>query len=268
MKRAGGLLPLVVALLGACSSTSGSVHSPAAVDLTVYAAASLKGVLGSVTTAYQSAVPGLTLTIATDSSSTLRAQIEQGAPADVFLSADESNPGKLVDAGLADGAAVAVAATTLVVIVPTANSAGIATPADLAGDGIKVIAAGAGVPITRYAMQAVANLASQPGYPAGFARSYDANVVSREDNVKAVVAKIELGEGDAAIVYATDATAAGDAVERIPLPGEADVPVTYAAVVLRDAPHPEAAARFLAWLAGVDGQAVLARFGFTAPAPR
>ena len=119
------------------------------VGLTVYGASSLKGALDAVKTAYATVAPGVTLTIATDASSTLRTQIEQGAPADVFLSADQSNPKALVDGGLADGAAIAFAGNLLTVIVPAANPGGIATPADLAKGGTKVIAAGAQVPISR-----------------------------------------------------------------------------------------------------------------------
>jgi molybdate transport system substrate-binding protein len=246
-------------------STAVSAGSTArALELTVYAAASLKGALETATTAYAGAVPGVTITLATDSSATLRTQIEQGAPADVFLSADESNPKRLVDAGLADGAAVAFAGNTLVVIVPSANPAGIATAADLAGDGVKIIAAGAEVPISKYAAQAVTNLSKQPGYPAGFVAAYGANVVSREDNVKAVVAKIELGEGDAAIVYATDAKAS-TRVGTVEIPAVANVPATYAGVVLKDSTHVDAARAFLAWLAGPGGQAVLTTFGFQPP---
>ena len=84
---------------------------------------------------------------------------------------------------------------------------GIKTPADLAKPGVKIIAAGDAVPITKYANQLVDNLAKSPGYPADFATAYNANIVSKEDNVKAVVAKLELGEGDAGIVYVTDAKA-------------------------------------------------------------
>jgi len=264
VRPVAGCLALVVAMVAACSSPSGNGQGPAAVDLTVYAAASLKGALTAARTAYAIATPSVSLTIATDSSSTLCTQIEQGAPADVFLSADESNPNRLVDAGLADGAAIGFAGNTLVVIVPTANPAGIASPADLAGHGIKIIAAGAEVPITGYATQAVTNLANQPGYPAGFAAAYDANVVSNEDNVKAVVAKIELGEGDAAIVYATDAKASKK-VTTVEIPATANVPATYAGVVVGASTQRDAAHGFLTWLAGPDGQAVLATFGFVPP---
>ena len=99
---------------------------------TIYGAASLTAVLAKVKTTYEAANPGVTLTISTGSSTALETQIEQGAPADVFLSADTANPQKLVSKGLAAGAPVNFAGNLLTVIVPTANPAGIATPADLA----------------------------------------------------------------------------------------------------------------------------------------
>jgi molybdate transport system substrate-binding protein len=147
------------------------------------------------------------------------------------------------------------------VIVPAANPAGIASPADLARTGVKVVAAGAGVPITGYATQVVSSLARLAGYPTWFAAGYAANVVSREDSVKAVVAKIELGEGDAAIVYTTDGTAS-PRVRVVDIPADANVAVRYAGVVVNASPHPSEAHAFLAWLAGRDGQSVLATFGF------
>ncbi len=264
------LLALVVLAAAACSgspspaSSGASAPGPAQVDLTIYGAASLQGVLAKVKAAYQAAVPGTTLTISTDSSAALETQIELGAPADVFLSADMTNPKKLVDKGLAAGDAVAFANNQLVVIVPTSNPAGIASPADLAKPGIKVIAAGDSVPITKYAMQLVANLAREPGYPANFVAAYAANIASREDNVKAAVAKIELGEGDAAIVYVTDAKASTK-VTTVGVPDSANVPATYAGVVVKESANSAAAKAFLAWLAGPDGQALLSSFGFLPP---
>lgn len=246
-------------------STMASVaaSSPPAA-LTIYGAASLKGVLDKVKAAYETAHPGTTLTISTDSSATLETQIEQGAPADVFLSADTTNPGMLVEHGLAAGAAVAFAANKLTIIVPTANPAAIRTPADLAKPGVKVIAAGDAVPITKYATRLVANLAGQPGYPATFAAAYAANIVSKEDNVKAIVAKIELDEGDAGIVYVTDGRAS-TRVSAVDVPDAANVPATYAGVVVRASKSAAAAQAFLAWFAGPAGQAILASFGFLPP---
>jgi len=250
----------------ATPTAEGSVSpAPVLLELTVFAAASLKDVLADVMTTYEAVRPDVTLAVSTDSSATLRTQIEQGAPADVFLSADTTNPQDLVDAGLTTGALSPFAGNSLTVIVPSANPAGITGPIDLAKPGVKIIAAGDDVPITRYATEAVAKLATLEGYPADFAAAYAANVVSREDNVGAVVAKIELGEGDAGIVYVTDANAA-DAVARIAIPDAGNVSATYAAVIVKTSLQVDAAQAFLDWLIGAEGQAILARHGFLLPA--
>jgi len=245
------------------ASTQPSV-TPAA--LTIFGASSLKGALDDVKTTYETANPGTTLTISTDSSAALETQIEQGAPADVFLSADASNPQKLVDGGFASGDPVAFAGNKLTIIVPKGNPAGITSPKDLAKPGLKIIAAGDAVPITKYATQLVKNLSGLAGYPANLQAAYAANIASKEDNVKAVVSKIELGEGDAGIVYVTDA-AASDKVDTVDVPDEANVPATYAGVVVKASQNQEAAQAFLDWLAGPAGQAILAKFGFLPPAP-
>jgi molybdate transport system substrate-binding protein len=261
----GALSPAPSTAASAAPGTASSaVRSAQPAALTIYGAASLKGVLDKVKAAYETANPGTALTIATDSSATLATQIEQGAPADVFLSADTTTPKKLVDKGLADGAAVTFAGNKLTIIVPTANPAGIKTPADLATAGIKVIAAGDAVPITEYATQLVANLGKESGYPADFSARYTANIASKEDNVKAVVAKIELGEGDAGIVYVTDAKPSTK-VASVDVPDTANVPATYAGVVVKASKNAAAAQAFLTWFAGPDGQAILSAFGFLPP---
>jgi molybdate transport system substrate-binding protein len=269
--------PFAIALfVAACSSgspTTASATSTSAtaspttapsIELNILGAASLKGALDAARTAYEASRAGVTLTISTDSSAALETKIEQGAPADVFLSADTTNPKKLVDGGFANGAAVNFAGNKLTVIVAKDNPAGITSPADLAKPGVKVIAAGDEVPITKYATQLVQNLAREAGYRAGFAAAYAANIVSREENVKAVVAKVALGEGDAAITYVTDAKASADVLP-IEVPAAANVPATYAAVVVKASANAEAARAFLDWLVGADGQAVLATFGFLPP---
>ena len=233
-------------------------------ELTIYGAASLKGALEAAKAAYQTTNPGTTVTLSTGSSAALETQIEQGAPADVFLSADTTNPKKLVDAGLADGAAVRFAGNELTVIVPTANPAGITSPKDLARSGVKVIAAGDAVPITKYATQLVDNLAKEAGYPADFAAKYTTNIASKEEDVKSVVAKIEIGEGDAGIVYVTDAKGSTK-VATVDVPPSANVPATYAGVVVKASKNAAAAKAFLDWFAGPDGQAILRPFGFLLP---
>jgi molybdate transport system substrate-binding protein len=277
--RIGALLAVIALILGACSSGATTAPSTAASiapttaassapalsgSLTIYGASSLKAALTKAQVAFMAAYPGVTITISTDSSSTLETQIEQGAPADVFLSADTTNPAKLVTKSLNAGDPVKFAGNLLTVIVPTANQAGITSPADLAKSRVKIIGAGATVPITKYATTLVANLAKETGYPAGFVAAYNANVVSQEDNVAAVVSKIELGEGDAAIVYVTDAKTSTK-VTAITVPTDANVPATYAGVVVKGSKNAAAAQAFLSWLAGPDGQAILASFGFLPP---
>ena len=258
----GGVLAVMVLALTGCTATAGTGSS--SVEVTVYAAASLKQVLADVRTAYEAATPGVTLVVSTDSSAALRTQIEQGAPADVFLAADTKQPQALVDAGLSMGPATHFAANRLTIIVPTPNPAGILSPADLARPGVRIIAAGDEVPITSYATESVGKLGLLAGYPDAFAAAYAANIVSREDNVKAVVAKIELGEGDAGIVYVTDAaTSAG--VIAVAIPDAANVVTAYAGLVVKASDHIDRAQDFLDWLTGADGQAILTRHGFTPP---
>ena len=267
MRAAVAVALAAVLVAAACSSPAAAPRgsgATGATDLTVFGAASLKGVLAKARTAYEAAHPQVRLTISTDSSAALETQIEQGAPADIFLSADTSNPKKLVDKGMAEGAARAFATNLLIVIVPAANPAAIKSPIDLARPGIKIVAAGEAVPISKYAAQVIANLARQPGYPADFAARYTSNVVSHEDNVGGVVAKVELGEADAGIVYRTDARASTK-VATVAIPPDANVPATYAGVVVKASAHRPAAGVFLDWLVGGDGQAFLGTFGFLPP---
>jgi molybdate transport system substrate-binding protein len=263
MIRRGLAFAALSVVLAAC----GFLGDPGPPDeIEVYAAASLKRAMELVEPAFEAATPRLDLAISTDASSALETKIEQGAPADVFLSADTTNPQKLVDAGLASGAVVPFASNSLAVVVPRANPAGLRTPADLVRPGVRIIAAGDAVPITEYANQLVENLAAQADDPAAFEAAYAANVVSKEDNVAAIVTKLGLGEGDAGIVYVTDAMAS-ERVSRIEIPVTANVQATYGGVVVKASSDQEAAAAFLDWLAGSAGQAVLGELGFLPPTP-
>jgi molybdate transport system substrate-binding protein len=261
-RRLGALLAFPVVLLAACAagSTSG-ISAPHGV--TVFAAASLRDAMGELATAYQAA-GNPALTVSFDSSAALRTQIEQGAPADVLAAADMDNPQRLAAGGHGIRPVVAFATNRLVIVVPADNPASIGSPEDLARDGVRIVAAGEEVPISRYAHEAVTALSGLSGYPADYAAAVDANVVSREDNVRAVLAKVELGEADAAFVYATDARAS-DAVQVVEVPDEAQVPATYGAVVVASSPRREAAVEFLDWLTGEAGRATMARHGFGPP---
>ena len=233
------------------------------VDLTVFGAASLRGAFGEISHTYPELFPGTTLTVTTDSSTTLATQIELGARADVFLSADTDNPRRLVVGGHAEAPPVPFARNLVVVVVAEGNPLGIEGARDLARPGLRIIAAGPDVPITRYANQLIDQLSRVPGFPPDFAAAYEANVVSREENVAAVVAKMQLGVGDAAIVYQSDASHA--IVQPLELPNGVAVWATYEGVVLAGSDHREAAWAFLEWLAGPVGQEILWSSTFEPP---
>lgn len=233
-------------------------------ELTVFAAASLTDAFETLAQAWEHAYPDSRLTLSFDASSALRAQIELGAPADLLASADTRNAQLLVDACLAPGPITPFAGNELVLVVPGDNPAGISSPADLARDGVRIVSAGPEVPITRYTDAVIDNLAGLEGYAPDFAEAVGANIVSEEGNVRAVLTKVELGEADAALVYATDArTSSG--VDTIELPAAANVAAEYAVVRVGRSGQPALAAAFIDFLTGPDGQAILGEFGFVPP---
>ena len=254
-------------VVGACTVGQPSTGPlPPVGPLTIYAASSLQPALEEAEALWEQGHTGSTLTFSFDSSAALETKIEQGAPADVFLSADTTNPKKLLDAGFASGDPQDFATNALTIIVPVSNPAHIASPFDLAKPGVRVVAAADSVPIAAYATQLVQNLARLPGAPAGFEAAYAANVITKADNVRAVVSHVELGEGDAAIVYASDADASGHVGTVAITPDSANVVATYAGVVVKASARQAAAQAFLEWLTGPIGQAVLASHGFL-PSP-
>lgn len=266
---------VLVACSGVPAATTGSTRATATataapatstprIELHILGAASLKEALEQAQVAFEAAYPGTRLTISTDSSAALETQIEQGAPADVFLSADTANPQKLVDGGLAAGNAIEFAMNALTIIVPADNPAGIAVPADLAKPGVKLIAAGDEVPISRYANQLIDRLAALAPDADAFKAAIATNTVTKVENVRAVVAQVELGQGDAGIVYVTDAATSTE-VATVALPADVNVRAAYAGVVVGASANAVAAQAFLAWLAGPDGQAILEPLGFLPP---
>jgi molybdate transport system substrate-binding protein len=250
-------LASVLAVVAACSSPPAEPTT-----LNVYAASSLQDVVGALIDAYQRHHADVTIVPAFDATSTLRTQIEEGAPANVFLAADTKNPQELHDAGLA-GTPVTFTENKVTLIVPIDNPGAIDSWTDLASTGVSIIAAGDDVPITKYAEQTIASLAALPDAPAGYADAVIAAIRSREDNVRAVLTKIELSEGDAAFVYVTDAASSQDVTD-IGLPDQAAAEATYSGAVVGDNP-PAAAQDFLDWLVDDEAQAIFDSFGFITP---
>jgi molybdate transport system substrate-binding protein len=265
MRRLRAIAAVVTIALAAPAACAGRAASAAPTELTVLAASSLRDAFSAAAVEFEAVVPTVSLTFSFDASSALRTQIEQGAPADVFASADMANPQAMVDGGFAPGPVAAFASNRLTIVVPSGNPAAIRDPRDLARPGVRIVGAGEAVPISRYVDACLEKLATLPGFPAGYEAAVEANVVSREDNVRAALTKVDLGEADAAIVYATDA-ASSEAVDEIAIPEVANVEATYGAVAIKGSRHPAEAAAFVAWLASPRGTAVLARFGFLEPA--
>jgi molybdate transport system substrate-binding protein len=192
-------------------------------------------------------------------SSALAVQIVEGAPADVFASANEAQMDVVVDAGLATSL-TRFATNRLVVAVPAGSTT--ETFEDLAASGVRLVLAGPDVPVGAYARAAIE--AAGGSYGAGFADAVLANVVSEEPNVRAVLTRVELGEADAGIVYATDTAIAGDAVRAIEIPSEFGPPAVYVVAVVGSEPS-SLATEFVEFLLSSAGQAILDRHGFGEP---
>lgn len=190
----------------------------------------------------------------------LVAQLEQGAPADAFASADEMWMRYAKEHGLLEGDARLFARNRLVVITPRTNPGRVDRLADLARPGIKVLLGVDNVPVGRYARQVLTNLSQEDPR---FARRVLGNVVSQEENVKAIVTKVALGEADAGFVYVSDVSSAvRGKLRRIPISDDANVIAAYPVAVAKHARHSEAAQAFVDYLLTREGQAILVKHGF------
>ena len=233
-------------------------------DLHVFAAASLRQALTEAADAFQQANPEVRVVSNFAGSQVLRLQIESGARADLFVSASPDHLDALQRAGLLQADPTVVATNALALAVPVGNPAGVAGIQDLAQPGRRVVMAAQSVPAGAYARQMLDLHAAATGQPR-FPNAVLQNVISFETNVRQVAAKLELGEADAGFVYRTDVLASDGRLQIIETPYQVQVIASYPAAVLRDAPNPELAQRFLSFLRTPEAQAILTRHGF-APA--
>lgn len=247
--------------LGGCASSGSAAPSASPTktadslsgDLTVYAAASLSGAFDELAKEFGAAHPGVTVKpITYDGSSTLATQLIGGAPADVFASADEKNMAKVTDAKLT-GTPVDFATNVLEIAAAPGNPKGFTDLASLTKAGSTVVVCAPAVPCGSAAQTLLKN-AGVTLTPA-----------SEEQNVTAVLAKVKSGEADAGLVYVTDVKAAGSAVTGIPIDGADAATNVYPIAPLTGAANPKAAAAFVAFVTGPEGQSVLKKFGFGAP---
>jgi len=237
--------------------------APEAHTLKVFAAASLTDAFTEIGKNFEAANPSVTAIFNFAGSQALRTQIEEGAPVDVFASAS----GKEMDALLtgkfiAEGMPQIFLTNKLVVILPPDNPAGLEKLEALANPGIKLVLAAEEVPVGNYARQALDLMNGSFG--TDFKDKVMANVVSNEDNVKQVVAKVQLGEADAGIVYTSDAIAAPD-LKTVEIPLQLNVIARYPIAALADSTNPDLAQAFVDYVFSPESQAVLQKWGF-APA--
>ena len=231
--------------LSACGGSDDS-SSAGGEPLTVFAAASLTEVFPELDPEPSYNFAG---------SDELAVQIREGAPADVFASANARYPDELFDEGLVEEPQV-FATNRLVLIVPAANPAGIDSVEDVTEPGVKLVVAGESVPVGEYTREVLGTL--------GLEAALD-NVVSNEDDVKGVVSKVSLGEADAGFVYATDAAVAGEDVQVIDLPEESQPPIEYKIAVVSDSDAQDEAQAFVDLVLSDEGQQQLAAAGFGTP---
>ncbi len=247
---AAGLLAAILAA-GACGSTESGPR-----PLRVFAASSLTEAFGEMASAFERLHPESEIVLVFAGSQVLRTQIERGAPADVFASADPVQMEALERAGLVTGSRL-LAGNELVVIVPPSNPAGIERFGDLVR-AERLVLGSPGVPVGSYARE-ILRRAEAGGRP-GFAEAVLGRVVSQESNVRQLRAKVEMGEADAAIVYRTDA--ANAPVGMVAVPAGASVRARYLIGVVKGTENGGAAGRWVDLVASPEGRELLSRHGF------
>jgi molybdate transport system substrate-binding protein len=248
---------LVLVLVAACGAGGGGRSEPAGAgpsgSVLVFAAASLTDAFADIEAAFEAAEPGVDVVVNLAGSSSLREQILEGAPADVFASANQANMDAVVDAGMASGEPRVFAVNSLQIAVPAGNPAGVTGLADLARPDLLVGLCAEGVPCGDFGRRALA--------AAGVTPAPD----TEEPDVRALLTKIEAGELDAGIVYVTDVRSASGGVEGIDIPDDVNVAADYPIVALAEAPNPEGAEAFVHFVLSGAGRSLLDQRGFSSP---
>lgn len=256
------LAPLVVLVvsLGGCTTLTGGEGKG---QLTVFAAASLTNAFDEISHTFEIENPSVEIFTNFGGSSQLATQLVEGASADVFASADQAQMTVAQTAGRIDGTPLIFATNHLVVILPAKNPGNIENLHDLTKPELKIVMAVPGVPVREYTDRALAALSNDPAYGKSYTQAVLANLVSEEQNVRQVAAKVALGEADAGFVYTSDVTPdiAGQ-IRKIPLPEFANPTAEYPIAGVTGAPHPEIGRKFIEFVLSPKGQAILTKWGF------
>jgi len=260
------VLLLTVALAGGCGGGGGPPGDGGGepgFTLTVLGASSLTDAFGELADAFEEQNPGTTVRTSFGASSALLAQIQQGAPADVFASADQEKMREAQDDALVAGEPETFVRNREVVVVPESNPAGIADFGDLSWPGTRLVLANDEVPAAEYALEILDNAAEDPGYGPGFREAVLGNIVSREADVRASVNRVVVGDADATFGYASDVTPGiRDRVEVVDIPENLNVIATYPIAVLEGSENKDVAREWVGFVMGEEGQRVLEKWGF------
>jgi molybdate transport system substrate-binding protein len=251
--------------MAACAPTAEApAEAPTAEDVVVFAAASLTESFTALAADFEEANPGATVVLNFANSQQLAQQLAQGAPADVFASANPRQMQVAIEAGRVQEEATQIFANNrLVLVVPADNPGGVETLQDLAQPGLKLILAAEDVPIGAYSRDYLDKAEGSANLGAGYRDAVLANVVSYEQTVKAVLTKVMLGEADAGIVYTSDVTPdVAEDVQQIAIPDDLNTTATYPIALVSDSEQPQLAQQFIGYVLSEEGQATLAEHGF------
>jgi molybdate transport system substrate-binding protein len=237
---------------------------PQPAELNIFAAASLTAAFEEIGELFEREHPGATLVFNFAGSQALAQQINEGAPADVFASANKTQMDVVVEAGeIVTGTQQVFARNRLVVIYPQDNPAGLKELKDLAEPGLKLVFAAQEVPVGQYSLDFLEKASADPAFGPAYQEEVLANVVSYEDNVKAVLAKVALGEADAGIVYTSDISGEdGEKVGRLDIPAALNVIAAYPIAPVITSENAELAQAFIDLVLSPEGQEILAKYNF------
>jgi molybdate transport system substrate-binding protein len=242
------------------SISAGFAQSP---ELTVFTAASLTGAFGEIGEIYENET-GIHVAFNFDGSQALRTQLENGAYADLFASANMKQMNAVRESGLMNNSSVAIfTKNKLALIVPKDNPANIRNLTDLARPGIKIVMGTKDVPVGDYALQIIARLGNDSAYGPDYETEVMANVISQETSVSYVVTKVALGEADAGFAYVSDVTQDMiSKIDKIVIPDEYNIIAEYPLGMLMESKYPGESQAFMDLVMSDEGRAVLEKYGF------
>jgi molybdate transport system substrate-binding protein len=263
-----GITILALLLVAGCTS-AGSAPAPEKKELTVFAASSLTGAMTDIAKAYEALRPEIQIVLNVDNSATLRTQIEQGAHADLFLSANTKHMTVLQGEGLIINNSVKIfTKNKLALLIPKENRANITGLSDLARPGIRLVMGTKEAPFGDYTRQMLGKMANDSAYGQVYQNAVMKNVISEEPTVPSLVAKLKIGEADAGIAFVSDVSEGDRAlVTTVPIPDQYDVIALYPLGILQESKEKDQAAAFAQFITSTEGNAILTRYGFT-PADR